>query len=314
MKQSSFSSLAYSHKKKKTKRELFLEEMDKAMPWSRLLKLINPHYPKARYGRRPMPLDQMLRIYFLQQWFNLSDPAMEDSLYDIESMRRFSGIDLGSDPVPDETTILKFRHLLERHDLMAKLFTETDKFLAEQGLVCRQGTIVDATIIHAPSSTKNKEHKRDPEMSSTKKGNQWFFGMKAHIGTCSKRGLVHSVVVTTASVHDSEVADDLLHGREREIYGDKAYVNEEKRRVFIGKGGRWRVQQKASRGKSLTEQEQKWNRSRSKVRSLVEHPFGVIKHLWGYRKVRYRGIHKNAAQVFTLMMLSNLYRVRAELC
>lgn len=314
MKQSSFSSLAYSRKKKKTKRELFLDEMDKVMPWSRLLRLITPCYPKSRYGRPPMPCDRMLRIYFLQQWFNLSDPAMEDSLYDIESMRRFAGIDLESDAVPDETTICKFRHLLERNDLMSKLFTEADRYLAEQGLVCRQGTIVDATIIHAPSSTKNKDHQRDPAMSSTKKGNQWHFGMKAHIGTCSKRGLVHSVVVTTASVHDSEVVDDLLHGQEREIYGDKAYVNEEKRRAFIKKGGRWRIQRKARRGKALTEQEKQWNRSRSKIRSLVEHPFGVIKHLWGYRKVRYRGIPKNASQVFTLMMLSNLYRVRAELC
>ncbi len=224
MKQTSFSSLAYDNKKKTTRRETFLSEMDAVIPWGIVNKLVKRHYPKAGGGRQPVPLERMLRIYFMQQWYGLSDPGMEDSLYDIESMRRFAGIELGVDPVPDESTILNFRHLLERHRLTEKLFQEIEGYLSEHGLLMNEGTIVDATILHAPASTKNQERKRAPEMRQTKKGNQWYFGMKAHIGAESHRGLVHSVVVTDASVHDSQIMDDLVHGEETALYGDKAYA------------------------------------------------------------------------------------------
>jgi hypothetical protein len=209
-----FSSLAYENKKKKTRRERFLDEMDEVIPWDELTRVINTHYPKAGNGRQPMPLERMLRIYFMQQWYGLSDPAMEDALYDIESLRRFAGIDLEIDAVPDETTILHFRHLLEKHNLTRELFEQTNRHLADRGLLVREGTIVDATIIDAPSSTKNREKVRDPEMKQTKKGNQWYFGMKAHVGTDTGRGLVHSIVVTNAAIHDSRVMDELLHGEE----------------------------------------------------------------------------------------------------
>ena len=217
MYQPTFASLAYEGKKKQTKREKFLSEMDQVVPWRELKRRISPFYPKAGGGRRPMPLEMMIRIHFMQQWFKLSDPAMEDALYDIESMRRFAGIELGRDPVPDETTILKFRHLLEKHDLAAKLFRVTLKHLEDRGLFLREGTIVDATLVDAPSYTKNKEKKRDPQMTQTGKGNQWCFGMKAHTGTDPHRLVVHTVVATTASVHDSTVMDDLLHGEEEDV-------------------------------------------------------------------------------------------------
>lgn len=228
MKNLSFASLAYENKKKKTRREKFLEEMDQVIPWKELLPEIQKHYPQAGNGRQPLPLERMLRIYFLQQWYGLSDPAMEDALYDIESMRRFAGIDLAIDVIPDETTILNFRHLLEKYKLTQKLFEKTRQYLTDKGLLLREGTIVDATIINAPSSTKNQEKTRDPEMKQTKKGNQWYFGMKAHVGTDSKTGLAHSIVVTNAGVHDSQVMDELLHGEEQAVYGDRAYTKKEK--------------------------------------------------------------------------------------
>ena len=214
MKQVSFASLAYEGKKKRTRKEKFLTEMDQIIPWKKLTRLIEPHYPKAGNGRPPMGVEKMLRIYFMQLWFNLSDPAMEDALYDVQSMGRFAGIDLNQDPVPDESTILRFRHLLEEHDLTAKLLEATCGFLEAKGLLLREGTIVDATLIAAPSSTKNKEKQRDPEMTQTKKGNQWHFCMKAHTGTDPENRVVHTIVATTASVHDSQVMEDLLHGDE----------------------------------------------------------------------------------------------------
>src|SRR3989304_976199 len=210
-----FASLAYENKKKKTRREEFLAEMDKVIPWAELLQVIKGYYPKAGNGRQPMPLERMLRIYFMQQWYGLSDPAMEDALYDIESMRRFAEIDMETDVIPDETTILNFRHLLEKHELTKKIFEKTQRYLTEKGLLLREGTIVDATIINAPSSTKNRGNTRDKEMKQTKKGNQWYFGMKAHVGTDTKTGLAHSIVVTDAGVHDSQVMDELLHGEEQ---------------------------------------------------------------------------------------------------
>ena len=299
--------------RKTTRREVFLAEMNQVVPWRRLLRLIRPRYPKAGNGRRPTSLEMMLRIYFMQQWFKLSDPAMEDALYDIESMRRFAGIELGRDTVPDETTILKFRHLLEKHNLTAKIFQITCGYLEENGLMLREGTIVDATLIAAPSSTKNQEKKRDPEMTQTKKGNQWYFGMKAHTGTDPKNRVVHTVVATTASIHDSQVMDDLLHGGEEEIYGDKAYADEAKKEEFEERGVKWCVSKKANRGRKLSKKDQKHNRKMSTTRARVEHPFHVIKCLFGYRKVRYRGIYKNAAQLFTLFSLANLYMVRKKL-
>ena len=240
--------MAYDQKKKKTRKERFLGEMDAVLPWDLLLAPILEHYPKAGGGRRPIGAPVMLRIYFMQQWYGLSDPAMEDSLYDVESMRRFASVDLNG--VPDETTICKFRHLLEAHGLTEALFDQTKRYLSDRGMMVSEGTIVDATIIHAPSTTKNKEGKRDPEMASTKKGNTWHFGMKAHVGSDPK-GRVHSVVTTPASVHDAKVMEACLHGQEKAIYGDKAYADQVRKQRAEEDGVVWRVHRKANRGRRL---------------------------------------------------------------
>ena len=308
-----FASLAYDNKKKKTRREKFLEEMDQVIPWEELLKITRKRYPKKGNGRQPMPLERMLRIYFLQQWYGLSDPGMEDALYDIESMRRFAHIDLTSDPVPDETTILNFRHYLEEHHLTEKIFEKTKQYLSDKGLMLREGTIVDATIINAPPSTKNESRTRDPEMKQAKKGNRWYFGMKAHVGTDTDRGLVHSIAVTHAAVHDSQVMDDLLHGAEKAVYGDKAYSNARKGREFESRGIEWHIDRKGSLNHSLTQEDKEWNQEQHRTRAKGEHAFLVVKHLWGHRKVRYKGLLKNAAQVFSLFALANLYLVRRDL-
>lgn len=313
MKQTSFASLAYDGKKKQTRKEKFLAEMDRIIPRQQLTRLIRPHYPKAGNGRRPMGLEKMLRIHFMQQWFKRSDPAMEDALYDTEPLRRFAGIELSADPVPDESTILKFCHLLEKHDLAAKLFEATCGYLEENGLLLKEGTIVDATLIDAPSSTKNKEKQRDPEMSQTRKGNQWYFGMKAHTGTDTKNRIVHTVVATTASVHDSQVMEDLLHGGEESVFGDKAYADQTRKEKFEERGVKWCVSRKAGRGYRLSEKDEEHNRRMSKTRARGEHPFHVVKCLWGHTKMRYQGINKNAAQLFTLFSLANLYLVRKQL-
>ena len=309
----SFASLAYENKKKKTRREKFLEEMNLVIPWEELLQVIKKYYPVAGNGRQPMPMERMLKIYFMQQWYGLSDPAMEDALYDIESLRRFADIDIEVDVIPDETTILNFRHLLERHHLTQKIFEKTQQYLAEKGLLLREGTIVDATIINAPSSTKNQDKTRDKEMRQTKKGNQWYFGMKAHVGTDTGRGLAHSVVVTDAAVHDSQVMDELIHGEELAIYGDKAYASEEKKKEYEARGVQWLVNLKANRGHQLTQEEVEYNHKRSQIRAKGEHAFLVVKHLWHYQKVRYKGLYKNAVQVFSLFALANLYLVRHDL-
>lgn len=309
----SFASLAFESKKKKTRREKFLEEMDRVIPWGELLKVIKKHYPKAGNGRQPMPMGRMLRIYFMQQWYGLSDPAMEDALYDSESMRRFADIDLEVDAVPDETTILNFRHLLEKHHLTEKVFEKTQRYLSDKGLLLREGTIVDATIINAPSSTKNQTGSRDREMRQTKKGNQWYFGMKAHVGTDTKRGLVHRIVVTDASIHDSQVMDDLLHGEESVVYGDKAYVDEGKKLVYENNGIAWCINRKGKRGYPLSQEDRDWNHEQNRIRAKGEHAFRIVKHLWNYQKVRYKGLRKNASQVFTLFALANLYMARKEL-
>ena len=313
MSQPTFAALAFANKKKKTRREKFLEEMEQVVPWAKLIRVIERHYPRAGKGRPPLGLEKMLRIYFLQQWFNLSDPAMEDALYDIESLRRFAGIELGQDDVPDETTILNFRHLLERHGLTKKLFAKINTHLERRGLLMRQGTIVDATIMAAPSSTKNASGRRDPEMSSTKKGNEWHFGMKLHVGADSESGLAHSAAVTTASVHDSQMMEDLIHGGEEVVYGDRAYADEEKRQLYEEFEISWRVQRKGHRHRPLSERDRKWNRRQSSVRAKVEHIFHVIKRLWGHHKVRYRGLAKNEAHYFSLLALANVYLVRRDL-
>lgn len=312
MKQTTFASLAFEAKKKLTRRERFLKEMDQVVPWDRLLRLIERHYPKAGNGRQPMPLPTMLRIYFLQQWFNLSDPAAEDSLYDIESMRRFAGIELSDNAVPDETTILNFRRLLERHRLTEAIFEAVNTLLSDKRLLLKSGTLVDATIISAPSSTKNATRTRDPEMTQTKKGNQWYFGMKVHIGT-DRQGLVHTVITTTAKEADITQLPQLLHGRERVVHGDRGYFSREAVGYLRDRGIRSRLQKRTAAGQALSQAERERNQRWSKARAFVEHPFQVIKRLWGFVKVRYRGLKKNAARVFALMALANLYRVRRRL-
>jgi transposase, IS5 family len=310
--QTSFSGLAWNSKGRTTRRERFLNEMNAVIPWARLIALIEPHYPKAGRGRRPLGLEKMLRIYFLQQWFDLSDPAAEDAIYDSESMRRFVGVELGEDRVPDESSILRFRHLLEAHDLTRAIFAEIGSLLEEKGLLLKQGTIVDATIISAPSSTKNRSRTRDPEMRQTKKGNVWFFGMKVHVGT-DKQGLVHSVLTTDAAQSDIAQLPDLIHGDERELYGDGAYWREEDRRSFREVGVRYRVNRRGHRTKPLNAYWKRLNHKRSKVRAMGEHAFHVVKRLWGFSKVRYRGLAKNTARVFAAFALANLYMARRAL-
>lgn len=310
--QQSFASLAWSSKGKVTRRERFLAEMDRVIPWSRLVKLIEPHYPKPGRGRRPLGLETMLRIYFLQQWFDLSDPAAEDAIYDSESMRRFVGVELGEDTVPDESTILRFRHLLEAHELTQAIFAETRALLEEKGLLLKQGTIVDATIIHAPPSTKNKDGSRDPEMRQTKKGNVWYFGMKVHVGT-DTQGLVHSLVTTDAAQADIHQLPELIHGEERELYGDGAYWSASDRHSFVTAGVRYQVQRRGHRHRPLSEQQKKVNQRRSRTRARGEHAFHVVKRLWGFARVRYRGLAKNTARAYTAFALANLYLVRQRL-
>lgn len=310
--QPTFAGLAWSTKGKVTRRERFLAEMNAVIPWARLIQLIEPHYPKAGKGRQPLGLEKMLRIYFLQQWFDLSDPAAEDAIYDSEPMRRFVGVELGEDVVPDESTILRFRHLLEEHDLTKLIFAEIGALLEEKGLLLKQGTIVDATIISAPSSTKNATQSRDPEMRQTKKGNTWYFGMKVHLGT-DTRGIVHSLTTTDAAEADLNQLPNLVHGEERELYGDRAYWNEADRRSFSEVGVRYRVNRRGHRHRPLSAHWQEINRSRSRVRAHGEHSFLVVKALWGFRKVRYRGLAKNTARAYTAFALANLYLLRRKL-
>lgn len=312
MDQKSFASLVWENKGKQTKRERFLAEMDAIIPWKQLLKVIDRHYPKAGNGRPPLPLETMLRIYFLQIWFNLSDPGAEEALYDSESMRRFARIELCEDTIPDETTILNFRHLLETHALTMKMFERINAMLEKKGLLLRSGTIVDATIIAAPSSTKNSTGARDPEMKQTRKGNNWHFGMKLHVGT-DRRGIVHTVVATHAAAADISQMNDLLHGDEREIYGDQAYWKEADRERFREAGVRYRVNRRPNVARPLTDHDKKINQSRSRTRAMGEHAFRVVKQLWGFAKVRYRGIEKNAVRAIASFALGNLYMMRKKL-
>jgi len=313
MRQQSFSSFEQAQKKKRTKREVFLGEMDSVVPWGRLEALIAPHYTKPRKGRPQMPLGVMLRIYFLQQWYGLSDPGAEEALYDMHSMRDFAGLDLGHDAIPDETTILNFRHLLERHTLTEALFSEVKTYLEERALLLRGGTIMDATLINASPSTKNKAGKRDPEMAQTKKGNQWYFGAKIHIGVDAKSGLVHTTKMTKASRHDAPLTEDLMRPDDSIIFGDKAYASDKRKREMRRRGVHWAVKDKAKRGRGLSASQKKKNRKHGGVRAKVEHVFRVIKCQFGYRKVRYHGLAKNQAQMFTLTALANLYMARKRL-
>ncbi len=317
MKQKTFAALGaatgFELHAKATRRVVFLAEMEKVVPWRRLIALIEPFYPKAGNGRPPVGLERMLRIYFLQQWFNLSDPAAEEALYDSLTMRAFVGIDLGAEPAPDETTICRFRHLLEAHDLGARIFEEVHVHLEANGLKVSTGTIVDATIIHAPSSTKNKDQARDPDMHQTRKGKQWYFGMKAHIGVDSKSKIIHAVVATAANVADSTVLGDLLHGDETRVWGDQAY-----------RGQREVIREHAPKAKDFTnkryrqngvidEVERAKNRTKSKVRAKGEHPFAIIKLVFGFVKTRYRGLEKNAHRLFVTCALANLFMARRKL-
>jgi len=301
--------------RKPTRREKFLTEMNAVMPWAELVALIEPYYPKATRvgGRPPAGLERMLRIHCLQLWFNLSDPAVEEALYDSRAMRAFVGIDLGREPVPDETTVMRFRHLLEEHGLGAKIFAAVGRLLEQRGLRLSKGTIVDATIIAAPSSTKNAEGARDPEMHQTKKGNQWYFGMKMHLGVDSQHKVIHSVVVTPANTADSTVLGDLLHGEETRVYGDQAY-----------KSQREVIRAKAPKAKDFTNRQCKWqhyideaikakNRNKSRVRARVEHSIGVIKRVFGFTKVRYRGLAKNGNRAFVTAALVNIFLLRYTL-
>ena len=312
MKQTTFASVAWEKKGKITRRERFLAEMDAVIPWSRLLGLIEPHYPKAGNGTQPKPMEQMLRIYFMQNWFNLSDPQAEDSLYDIESMRRFAGLELAEDAIPDESTILRFRHLLEKHQLTEQIFAQIRTLLEEKRLLLRSGTIVDATIIAAPPSTKNAAEARDPEMHQTKKGKDWHFGMKAHVGT-DRRGIVHSLSTTAANVSDISQLPKLLHGQEKEVFGDQAYWSEFHRQCAQVSGIRYRINRRGHHTKPLTDYQRFINRCRSATRARGEHAFNVVKRLWGFTKVRYRGLAKNTARLFTAFALANLYMLRRRL-
>jgi len=307
MRQDSFSDAGFEKYRKKTRKEQFLEEMETIIPWKELTAAIEPFYPKPEgAGRRPIGIERMLRIHFIQHWFNLSDPAAEEALYDSRSLRHFVGIDLGREPVPDETTICKFRHLMEKHNLGDQLFHLVNQYLQENGLKVSRGTIVDASIISAPSSTKNKKKERDPEMRQTRKGNQWYFGMKAHIGVDSRTKLIHSVVATSANVHDSQVLPDLLHGEETRIWGDSAYSGQKQAIADNAPRAKDFTQAKGSRNRKLTDEERARNRNKSRVRAKVEHQFGIIKCQFGFSKVRYRGLGKNAHRLFVACALSNL--------
>lgn len=299
--------------RKPTRRDEFLKTMQAIVPWAVLCEVIEPFYPKAGHGRPPIGLERMLRIHFVQHWFNLADLACEEALYDSVSLRRFVGIDLGRESVPDATTILKFRKLLNDNKLGEALFAQVGSVLQSKGFKLNTGTIVDATIIDAPSSTKNADKARDPDMHQTRKGQQWYFGMKLHIGVDSQSGLTHHAVVTAANVHDKHPLPDLLHGNEQRVYGDSAYVSQKELIHSAALKAKDFTNQR-TRCKGLVNEALKArNRKKSKIRSRVEHVFAVVKRLWGFGKVRYRGLQKNATRAFTALALANIYLCRERL-
>ena len=315
MRQGRFSELGFVRPRKQTRRAVFLEQMDAVVPWDRFEQLILPYYPVAGRGRRPYPLRAMLKIHFMQQWFGLSDPAMEEALWETPLLSRFAGIGLDFEGVPDETTILKFRHLLEKHELGKALFDEMAAILTERGLLLRQGTIVDATLIAAPPSTRNRTKSRDPEMRQTRKGNQWYFGMKAHIGADVVSGCAHSAEMTSANVHDSVVTDALLHGEEEIAFGDSAYASNERSLEADRTEGDivWATPFKRAKGRDLTDEQRRINRNMSSYRAKVEHVFRIVKRQFGYVRTRYRGLYKNSQQIFCLLALANIYIMRERL-
>lgn len=312
MRQRSFASLAEGRQKRTTRKAEFLKRMDTLVPWNELQSLIEPYYPKGKRGRPPIGLDRMLRMYFLQQWFSLSDEAVEDALYDMPIFRDFVGVDLWDESAPDATTLLKFRRLLETHDLPRQMFELINGLLADEGLLMREGTMVDATIIDAPSSTKNADNARDPEMHQTKKGNQWYFGMKAHIGADIKSGLVHSVHTTAANEADVTQTEHLLHGDEQSVWADAGYTGADKRDGLKDKAIDWKIAAKRGQvkkleaGSELRRIVEEIETLKAKVRSRVEHAFHIVKNRFGYRKVRYKGLGKNTAQLYSLFALGNL--------
>ena len=291
-----------------TRKAEFLARMEMLVPWAQFCAVIEPHYPKAGNGRPPVGLERMLRMYLLANWFNLGDEACEDALYDIAAFRDFCRIDLGRERAPDATTLLNFRHLLEKHELGAALFAKVGELLLANGMKLSGGTIVDATLITAPASTKNQEQSRDPEMHQSRKGNQWYFGMKVHIGADSRSGLVHSISVTAANVHDSQELPNLLHGQETRLYGDSAYRGKKQRARLKETAPRAKdfTNKPAHRHRSLSDAEQRANRRKSAVRSKVEHPFLTLKRIWGFAKVRYRGLAKNANRAYAMLALINV--------
>ena len=315
MSQMSFSDAEYASKRKKTRREVFLAEMEQVVPWKSLLNLIEPFYPLAGRGRHPYPLSTMLRVHLMQNWFGLSDPAMEEALYEITPMRVFASLTLDG-PIPDETTILNFRRLLETNDLAPEMLARINAYLTRKGLMLKRGSIIDATIIPAPSSTKNVEGERDPEMHQTRKGQQWYFGMKAHIGVDTDSGLVHTVLTTAANEADVEVADELLHGKEKVVHADAGYTGADKR--FEKKGRLWQIAMKRGKLQAMEDgrakkRVEKAEHRKASIRARVEHPFRVIKRQFGLAKVRFRGLAKNTAHVVTLFALSNWWMARRKL-
>lgn len=313
MRQLTLATANFAKYAKPTRRAAFLAEMERVVPWAELGAVVEPFYPKPGNGRPPVGLERMLRLHFLQHWFNLSDPAAEEALYESESMRRFVGIDLGREPVPDETTILNFRHLLERHDLAKALFARVNEHLAARGVKVATGTIVDAAIIAAPSSTKNAAKARDPEMHQTRKGQQWYFGMKVHLGVDSKTKLIHSMTTTAANVHDARPLGQLLHGNETRVWGDQAYRGQKAViRAHAPRASDFTNRRYRHRG-VIDAVERGKNRTKSGVRAKVEHPIGVIKRVFGFAKARYRGLAKNTHRLWVTCALVNLFMVRRRL-
>ncbi len=311
--QTTFAHAEFANKKKTTRREQFLARMEEVIPWAKLLAVIEPHYPQGKRGRPPIGLERMLRVYFLQQWYALADEALEDALYDSQALRNFARIDLSAEGVPDATTLLHFRHLLETHDLCKGLFDTINADLAARGLLLREGTLVDATLIAAPSSTKNANKQRDPEMHQTRKGNQWYFGMKAHIGADRDSRLVHTVVVTAANVADVTKTAEVLHGQETQVHADAGYTGVEKRAEIAALARKidWQIARKRGVIKALAEGAEKEalktvEKTKASVRAFVEHPFHIVKNLFRHRKARYRGLAKNGHQLYTLFGLANV--------
>lgn len=312
MKQTSFSDAEFASKKRLTRRDRFLAEIEAVTPWPSLVAALLPYYPKGEgRGRPPVGLERMLRMYIAQQCFGLSDEGIEDAIYDSRAIRGFVGIDLTHESAPDATTLLKFRRLLEKHDLTRRIFDEINGHLASKGLMMREGTIVDATLIAAPPSTKNRDEKRDPEMHQSKKGKNWFFGMKAHIGVDAKSGLTHTLVTTAGNVSDVTQTHNLLHGDETMVFGDAGYQGADKRPENVDKAIIWHIAMKRSVRKAMKKNplgraREKLEKAKASVRAKVEHPFHVLKNLFKHRKTRYRGLAKNTAQLHTLFAFANL--------